>query len=82
MQTTGTASVALGWTIAVSVGISIVSVAAIMGVEVDCSSEVAMIGGNGVGVDCSGDLVSASESKIPPTTNNSEMMAITSPPPI
>lgn len=78
----GTASVALGMTIAVSVGTSTVFVLAMMGVDVGSSSEVAMMSGNGVDVGCAGGLVSASESEIPPITNRSEMTAIRTPPPI
>lgn len=78
----GAANVALGWAVEVSVGASIVFVLTMMGVEVDTSSEVAMIGGMSVGVGCSGGLDSASESEIPPMTNKSEMMAIKTPPPI
>ena len=82
MHTTGTASVALGITVAVRVGGgSTVFVLTRIGVEVGCSSEVTMMtGGNGVG--CCGGLVSANESEIPPTTSKREMMAIRTPPPI
>jgi len=81
LHTLATARVALGEAVEVSVGTGIVFV--IIGVkETGSSSDVAMMGGNGVGVACSGGLVSASESEIPPMTNRSEMMAIRTPPPI
>jgi hypothetical protein len=84
LHTTGAARVALGSAVsdAVNVGIPSISVGAMMGVGLDCSSDVAMMIGNGVEVGCSGALVSASASEMPPTTNSNEMMAITSPPPI
>ena len=79
----GAARVALGKiTTGVKVGTSTVFVLAMMGVRVGSSSEVAMIGGSGVGVGCSGGFDSANESEIPPMTNKSEMTAIKTPPPI
>ena len=82
LHTTATASVALDVAVDVNVDTSIVFVLTIMEVDVGSSSEVAMIGGIGVGVGCSGVLDSASESEIPPITNKSEMTAIRTPPPI
>ena len=84
LHTIGAANVALGKAVEVEVSVaaSIVLVLAIMEVEIGSSSEVAMIGGNGVGVSSAGGLDSASESEIPPMTNKSEMTAIKTPPPI
>jgi hypothetical protein len=77
-----TARVALGTTVAVAVSVvaARVFVMATMGVNVGSSMEVAMIGGNGVGVGCSGGVFSASERDMPPSTSRSETTAIMSPP--
>lgn len=84
MHTTGTITLgrAVGRAVAISVGASMLSVLTMMGTKVGSSSEVAMKGGMGVSVGCAEDLVSASESEIPPMTNKSEMMAMKTPPPI
>lgn len=86
LQTTATARVALGMAVDVGVCVAVsvvaarVFVLATIGVNVGSSMEVAMMGGNGVGVGCSGGVFSASESDIPPSTSRSETTAIMSPP--
>ena len=72
--------VALGLAVNVSVADSLVLT--MTGVSVGNSIEVAMMGGKGLGVGCSGAFVSESESEIPPMTNSSEMTAMMRPPPI
>ena len=69
----------------VSVGVDVSGIFVLImtiGVNVGSSMEVAMMGGSGVGVGCSGGVFSASESEIPPMTSRSERTAIMSPPPI
>jgi len=78
----GTNWVALGLAVKVSVSVADSLVLTMTGVSVGNSIEVAMIGGNGLGVGCSGAFVSESESEIPPMTNRSEITAMMSPPPI